>query len=85
MTYDLSLELKSGTFFSKLAKCWEGLGENILKDTKIVDTYDTDTIHSITIRFEFSSNERTLSSDEVQNIMDKVIENLKNIGVNLRT
>ena len=85
MTYDLSLELKSGTFFSKLAKCWEGLGENILKDTKIVDTYDTDTIHSITIRFEFSSNERTLSSDEVQNIMDKVIDNLKNIGVNLRT
>ncbi|MCH5304522.1 MAG: phenylalanine--tRNA ligase subunit beta, partial [Ruminococcus sp.] len=85
MTYDLSVELKPGTFFSKLMECWKGLGEDILKDTKIVDTYDTDTIHSITIRFEFSSNERTLSSNEVQDIMDKVIENLKNIGVNLRT
>ena len=27
------------------------------------DTYDTDTVRSVTIRFEFSSNERTLSSD----------------------
>ena len=84
MTYDLSLELKTGTFFSKLMKCWEGIGEEILKGTKIVDTYDTDTIHSITVRFEFSSNERTLSSAEVQEIMDKIIENLKAIGVNLR-
>lgn len=84
MTYDLSLELKAGTFFSQLMKCWKGVGEDILKGTKIVDTYDTETIHSITVRFEFSSNERTLSSAEVQEIMDKIIENLKGIGVNLR-
>ncbi len=84
MTYDLSVELKSGTFFSDLKKCWLGLGEDIMKGVKIVDTYDTETIHSITIRFEFSSNERTLSSGEVQSIMDKVIENLNSIGVNLR-
>ncbi len=84
MTYDLSVELNSGTFFSNLRECWKGLGEDIMKGVKIVDTYDTETIHSITIRFEFSSNERTLSSGEVQSIMDKVIENLNNIGVNLR-
>lgn len=84
MTYDLSVELKSGTFFSDLMNCWKNLGAEILKGVKIVDTYDTETIHSITIRFEFSSNERTLSSKEVQDIMDKVIENLSGIGVNLR-
>jgi phenylalanyl-tRNA synthetase beta chain len=84
MDYDLSLEIPQGTFFSNLKECWEGLGKGILQNTKIVDTYDTDEIHSMTVRFEFSSNERTLSSKEVQDVMDKVIENLKNIGVNLR-
>ena len=84
MTYDLSLDIKDGMLYSKLKECWIGLGEEILKNTRIVDTYDTETIHSMTVRFEFSSNERTLSSEEVQSVMDKVIENLKKIGVNLR-
>ena len=82
--YDISLEIPNGVFYSNLAECWKNEGGEILKNTRIVDTYDTDTIHSITVRFEFSSNERTLSSAEVQEIMDKVIENLKNIGINLR-
>lgn len=84
MTYDLCLELKEGVLFQNLKECWKGLGEEILKNTKIVDTYDTEEIHSMTVRFEFSSNERTLSSVEVQEVMDKIIENLKGIGVNLR-
>lgn len=84
MTYDLSLELTKDMFYGKLQECWKYFGSGILKNTKIVDTYDTNQIHSMTVRFEFSSNERTLSSSEVQEIMDKVIENLKNIGVNLR-
>ncbi len=84
MTYDLSLELKPDMMFSVLKGCWETLKLNILKGVKIVDTYDTDTIHSITVRFEFSSNERTLSSNEVQEIMDKIIQNLSDKGVNLR-
>ncbi len=36
------------------------------------------------MRFEFSSNERTLSSAEVQEIMNRIIENLKAINVTLR-
>lgn len=84
MDYDLSLELPNGVLYDKLTECWKKEGGSILKNTKIVDTYDTDTVHSITVRFEFSSNERTLSSAEVQEIMDKVIANLSVIGVNLR-
>lgn len=84
MDYDLSLELPNGILYDKLTECWKKEGGSILKNTKIVDTYDTDTVHSITVRFEFSSNERTLSSAEVQKIMDKVIANLSEIGVNLR-
>ena len=84
MDYDLSVIVPNTVYFSDLAKCWKGEGEDILKNVKIVDTYDTETLHSITIRFEFSSNERTLSSAEVQAIMDKIIENLRGINVNLR-
>ena len=84
MDYDLSVIVPNTVYFSDLAKCWKGEGEDILKNVKIVDTYDTEALHSITIRFEFSSNERTLSSAEVQAIMDRIIENLRGINVNLR-
>ena len=84
MDYDLSLEIPNGMFFDKLSECWKKENCQILKNTKIVDTYDTETVHSITVRFEFSSSERTLSSAEVQEIMDKIIENLASIGVSLR-
>lgn len=83
MDYDLSLEIPCGMFFEKLKECWNNAGD-ILKNVKIVDTYDSENIHSITVRFEFSSNERTLSSAEVQAIMDGVIEKLGAIGVKLR-
>ncbi len=84
MNYDLSLELPQGMLFSSLKECWQNSGKGILKGTKIVDTYDTDKIHSMTVRFEFSSNERTLSSAEVQEIMDEIILNLNKIDVKLR-
>ena len=82
--YDISLEIPSGVFYSDLSESWKNEGGAILKNTKIVDTYDTETVHSITVRFEFSSNERTLSSNEVQEIIDKVIANLEKLGVKLR-
>ncbi|WP_294468192.1 phenylalanine--tRNA ligase subunit beta [uncultured Ruminococcus sp.] len=82
--YDISLEIPIGVFYSDLEKSWKNEGGAILKNTKIVDTYDTETVHSITVRFEFSSNERTLSSNEVQEIIDKVIANLEKLGVKLR-
>ncbi|MEE1219013.1 MAG: phenylalanine--tRNA ligase subunit beta [Ruminococcus sp.] len=85
MDYDLSLEIPTGVFFDKLSESWTNKGYDILKNTKIVDTYDTELVHSITVRFEFSSNERTLSSAEVQEIMDKIIADLAVIGVKLRS
>ncbi len=84
MDYDISVVVPEGVLFSDLAEKWQNEGKGILKSAKIVDTYDTQSFHSVTVRFEFSSNERTLSSAEVQEIMDKVIANLKEINVTLR-
>lgn len=82
--YDISLVIPEGVFYNDLTNCWKNEGVEILKKTGIVDTYDTETVHSITVRFEFSSKERTLSSAEVQEIMDRIIANLEKIGVKLR-
>ncbi len=84
MDYDISVVIPAGVLFADMAKCWADEGKGILKSTRVVDSYDTEQFHSETIRFEFSSNERTLSSAEVQEIMDKVIENLKALDVTLR-
>ena len=85
MTYDLSVELPTGLFFDALSSAWKEEGKELLKSVKIVDTYDTDTVHSITVRFEFSSSERTLSGEEIGAIMDKVMANMETLGVTLRT
>lgn len=82
--YDLSLLIPSGILYENLTECWANEGKDILKGTKIVDTYDTSLVHSITVRFEFSSNERTLSLAEVQEIIDRIVANLEATGVKLR-
>lgn len=82
--YDLSLDIPQDVFFDNLSACWKNEGGSILKNINVIDTYDTEDIHRITIRFEFSSNERTLSSAEVQEIIDKIVLNLSSIGVNIK-
>ncbi len=82
--YDLSLDIPNGVFYGTLSDCWKNEEETLLKGVRIVDTYDTDTVHRITVRFEFSSNERTLSSAEVQAIIDRVVQNLSALGVTIK-
>ena len=84
MDYDISVVIPKGVMFADMAKCWADEGKGILKSARIVDIYDTEVFHSETIRFVFSSNERTLSSDEVQEIMNNIVANLNNIDVKLR-
>ncbi len=84
MDYDISVVIPNGVLFADMAKCWENEGKGILQSAKPVDSYDTESFHSETIRFEFSSNERTLSSAEVQAIMDNIVANLAKLDVKLR-
>ncbi len=75
--FDLSLDMPNDVYYSTLKSCWSNEGNGLLKSVKVIDTYDTPLIHRITVRFEFSSNERTLSSKEVQEIILNIAENLK--------
>ncbi len=82
--YDLSLILKEGTTFAQMSECWNALNLEELTSVKVIDTYDTDEIKSITVRLIFSAKDRTLEMDEVQAWIDTILANLKNIGIEMR-
>ena len=81
--YDLSL-VTNGKKYSEIATAWEN--ENIaeLDGVTLVDTYEMNGEMSITLRFAFSSDERTLSMEEIQKHIDKILENFNTIGVTPR-
>lgn len=82
--YDLSLIMTEGTTFAKLSECWNSLNLNELDSVKVIDTYDNGEIKSVTVRLIFSAKDRTLEMDEVQSWINTILENLKNIGIELR-
>ena len=81
--YDLSL-VTNGKKYSEIVSAWEN--ENIpeLDKVSLQDTYELDGELSITLRFSFSSGERTLSMEEIQQHIDKIIANLNSMGVTPR-
>lgn len=82
--YDLSLILKDGTTFAQMSECWNSLNLDELTSVKVIDTYDTEEIKSITVRLIFSAKDRTLEMDEVQAWIDTILANLRNIGIEMR-
>ena len=81
--YDLSL-VSNGKKYDEISSAWTNESIPELDSVKLVDTYELDGEMSITLRFAFSSSERTLSMEEIQQHIDKIIENLTNMGVTLR-
>ena len=77
---DLSLAVEPGTRYGDLAACWAEGVEN-LQDAGLIDIYEGETGRSMTVRLTFSSNEKTLSKNEVQGQIDLVLARLaeKNI------
>ena len=58
--------------------------QSILKKVGVTDVYSDSTGKSITVRLLFGDDERTLTHDEVQKVVDDIIEKLKNKGINLK-
>ncbi len=82
--YDLSLVLAENTKYSDLAACWEALNLAELETAKVIDTYEKDSIKSVTVRLIFAAMDRTLEMEEVQGWIDTILANLADIGVTLR-
>ncbi len=82
--YDLSLVIPEGVRFETIEKCWKNLKIAELRKTSVIDIYDAGDIRSIAVRFSFVADDRTLTGEEVQANIDKVLENLRKINVNLK-
>ena len=82
--YDVSLVMGEGLRFSDVSSAWTSLNCPSLTSATVTDIYDNGQTKSVTVRFTFSSDERTLSMDEVQPIVDEIMKNLNSIGVTLR-
>lgn len=81
---DLSLIVSEGQRYADIRKCWASLNLADLKSDTVIDMFELAGVRSITVRLSFSSNDRTLSMEEIQEQTDKILENLKTIGVTLK-
>jgi len=82
--YDLSLIMPEGVRFENIENCWKTKKVKELKRVSTIDVYDNGTVKSITLRFGFENEERTLTSDEVQHSIDVILANLKELNVELK-
>lgn len=83
--YDLSLLLPEGVRFDDISDCWKKLMKKHLKEVSVIDIYDAETVKSITVRFSFGLDDRTLTGEEVQKSIDDILEKLETIGVKMKS
>ncbi len=84
MEYDLSLLMPEGVRFDTISTCWKKLKIKELREVSVIDIYDAKGVKSITVRFSFGLNDRTLTGEEVQSHIDKILTNLETIGVKMK-
>ena len=70
--------------FSEINDTIKETAGSILKKVGVADIYSDGSSKSITVRLLFGDDERTLTHDEVQAVVDEIIEKLKNKGINLK-
>ncbi len=82
-TIDVDLTFISDKY-APIADAIKKVNSPLIKKEMLVDTYTDDQGKSITIRLTFSHEERTLTKDEVMEIVGKIIDVLNTCGVVLK-
>ena len=82
--YDLSFVINDSIRYEQIASAWESQNVAELGDAQVIDLYEADGVKSMAVILTFSSDERTLSMEEVQEVVDKAVENLAKMGVTLK-
>lgn len=70
--------------FSEINDTIKKSAGEILKKVGVSDVYSDGSSKSITVRLLFGDDERTLTHEEVQKVVDDIIEKLKAKGINLK-
>ena len=87
---DLAIIVDKNISADEIAKAIKKSAGSLLTKTEIFDVYEGKNIperkRSIAYSLSFGANDRTLTDEEINNVMNKVIENLKNkMGAELRS
>lgn len=83
--YDLSLLIPETVRFEEIASVWEKKKKYDLNKVAVIDIYDVLPTKSITVRFSFGRDDRTLTGEEVQAHVDDILEKLKNLNVIMKS
>ena len=70
--------------YAPIAKAIKNANCELIKDVSVVDTYIDESGKSITVRLIFSHGERTLTKEEVIDIVKGIVAELCNDGINLK-
>ena len=81
---DLSLLIFDDTMFSDLKSQWESL-DMPLQGVQLIDIFDDNGQKSMTLRFSFLSEEHTLSMEEVQPFINKLVDGFAAKGIMLKS
>lgn len=81
---DLSVVLPEGMRFADMEPAWRDAGDS-LTGVSLIDSFQQGGRRSLTLRFGFSSGEKTLSKEEVQPVVDGIVEKLGALGAVLRS
>ncbi|HDZ5107052.1 TPA: phenylalanine--tRNA ligase subunit beta [Campylobacter jejuni] len=87
ITRDLSVLIPKGFEYNQIKNCIKELNLEILENFRLVDIYSDENLkgfYSITIGFSFRDINKTLEDNQVSECMDKILNALKKLGLDLR-
>ncbi|MBR2432416.1 MAG: hypothetical protein IKB23_05810, partial [Clostridia bacterium] len=70
--------------FSKLASAARSAAGEMLADVKAHDVYEADGVSSLTLRFSFVSNERTLTKQELSPAIEAIVTEFAKLGLTMK-
>ena len=82
---DLSLLVPDGLKYEDLSRAWAEVDKSLLTNVSLIDSFAQNGQKSLTLRFAFSSQEKTLAKEEVQPVVDGIVEKLGRAGAALRS
>lgn len=88
MKRDLSMVMKKEIFVGQLEKIFREKGGKLLESYELFDVYEGNQIEkgykSVAYSLTFRAKDRTLEEAEVSKIVDKILKELQNLGIELR-